>query len=349
MFGDIALLCYCPVEQPGIYKIHIPNSLLAQFIHWYHLKLGHVGATRLHDTIATHLYYPLLRTRVEEFVATCQDCNRLKLPGRGYGHLPPRNTRLLPWEEVSCDTIGPWTIHLNGRDLSFKALTTIDNVSTLCEIVRVNDGTSIEAGNKFESSWLQRYPRPDRCIHDNGSEFAYGFLRILQLYNIKNVPTTTYNPQSNAVCERMHQTIGNIIRTYVHTHPPQNEQEAAALVDKAIGVAMHAMRITVHRTLKVSPGALVFHRDMLLNIPLVANLLTIRERRQNLIDDNLRRQNAKRRHYDYKVGDWVSKLVIDPTRMDPLTEGRYQIIQVHVNGTVTIRINQNVTERINIR
>ena len=215
--------------------------------------------------------------------------------------------------------------------------------------MRVDNGTSVEVANKFESSWLHRYPRPTTCIHDNGPEFQFSFIQKLQQWGIKNVPTTSRNPQANSVCERMHQTVGNILRTYIHTHPPRNLTEARALVDKALGVAQHAMRSTIHRALRVSPGALVFHRDMLLNLPLIANLLTIADRRQQLIDDNLRRQNAKRIFHDYKVGDWVSLIIENPAKLDPRTVNRFQIVQVHVNGTVTIQRSPLVTERINIR
>jgi hypothetical protein len=45
--------------------------------------------------------------------------------------------------------------------------------------------------------------------------------------------------------------------------------------------------------MKVSPGGLVFHQDMFLDIPLLANLATIQQNRQQLIDEILRRDNLK--------------------------------------------------------
>ena len=89
----------------------------------------------------------------------------------------------------------------------------------------------------------------------------------------------------------MHQVVGNILRTLLLTNPPQNVQHAEVLVDHALATASHALRSTVHRTLGMSPGALVFHRDMLMDIPFVADLLLLREKRQTLIDYNLRREN----------------------------------------------------------
>jgi hypothetical protein len=37
---------------------------------------------------------------------------------------------------------------------------------------------------------------------------------MLNDYEVKKKPITTRNPQANAIVERVHQTIGNIIRTF---------------------------------------------------------------------------------------------------------------------------------------
>jgi hypothetical protein len=115
-----------------------------------------------------------------------------------------------------------------------------------------------------------------RCINDNGGEFTgYEFQKILNRLNIKDVRTTSRNPQSNAMCERMHQTAGSILSTLLHTAPPTDVENAAELIDEALSTAMHAMRTTVATVLGVSPGALVFARDMFLDIPLTAEWQTI--------------------------------------------------------------------------
>ena len=62
----------------------------------------------------------------------------------------------------------------------------------------------------------------------------------------------------------MHQTVGNILRTLLPT-------------------------------LGSSPGSLVFHRDMFLNIPLIADWHAITQKREHLVNENLIRENNKRR------------------------------------------------------
>jgi hypothetical protein len=80
------------------------------------------------------------------------------------------------------------------------------------------------------------------------SSLKIGFVDILVLYNVymtrevnssdktfnsywKSLALKMYsqpakNPQSNAICERMHQTVNNVLRTLVHTNPPCNMTQA---------------------------------------------------------------------------------------------------------------------------
>jgi hypothetical protein len=45
----------------------------------------------------------------------------------------------------------------------------------------------------------------------------------------------------------MHQTVGNILRTLLHGEPPQNIANAKDYVDEALSIAVHAMRVGIHR------------------------------------------------------------------------------------------------------
>jgi len=228
----------------------------------------------------------------------------------------------------------------------------IDTVSNLVELVRIDDKTSAHIARKYAQVWLTRYPWPARCIHDNGGEFiGPEFQLLLEGCRIKDVPTTSKNPQANAICERMHQTVGNVLRTLLHGQPPQQITGARAkdFIDEALAITMHAMRAGTHSTLGSSPGSLVFNRDMFLNIPLIADWHAVTKRREHLVNENLMRENKKRRRHDYAVDHRVLKKRHNPTKLGPRTVGPYRVVQTHVNGTVTIELRQGVTERINIR
>jgi hypothetical protein len=230
------------------------------------------------------------------------------------------------------------------------ALTIIDTVTNLVELVRINNKTSAHVALQFENTWLARYPRPIHCTFDQGGEFTgYPFQQMLQRHGIKGRCTTSKNPQANAICERMHQTIGNTLRALHSLHPPDGIESANHLVDTALANCLFATRAALHGGLNASPGSLAFGRDMILDIPMIADWQLIQQNRQQLIDQRLVAANKKRFSYDYNVGDDVLKLVYQPDKLSPRATGPHRIETVHTNGTVTIRLNQHTIERISIR
>lgn len=338
-----------PGDNPDTqWKIALPLNMIPQTIAFYHAILGHPGNKRLRESLQARYYHPQLRSFCERH--HCDVCQREKLDGPGYGHLPEREMHEAPWTEVAVDCIGPWKIEVNGQECELNALTCIDTCTNLVELVRLDNKTAEHCRDKFSQSWLARYPLPTRCVHDNGKEFVgYEFQRRLEVLGIKDVATTSRNPQSNAICERMHQTVGNILRTTLKSNPPQNLQQANDILDEALSTVMHALRSNVGTAIGSAPGALVFGRDMFINLPLVADWHTITNRRELIVNESLRRHNAKRRRYDYVVGQRVLKKRHKPAKLGDRTEGPYNVTQVHTNGTVTVLLRPGITERINIR
>ncbi len=88
---------------------------------------------------------------------------------------------------------------------------------------------------------------------------------------------------------------------------------------------------------------------MVLDLPLIADLQLIQERRQQLIDEQLIKANRRRFSHDYTIGDEVLKLAFKPKKLQPRATGPYRVVQVHANGTVTIRLTPHTIERISIR
>ena len=56
------------------------------------------------------------------------------------------------------DLIGPWIIQVCNRPYEFNALTVIDNVSNLVELVRIDKKTAAHVARKYAQVWLSRYP-----------------------------------------------------------------------------------------------------------------------------------------------------------------------------------------------
>ena len=200
--------------------------------------------------------------------------------------------------------------------------------------------TVILALNK---AWIEEGPGipKEGTMTDNGGEFiGHEFQSLLANAGIVHVKTTVKNPQSNAVCERMHATMGSMLRTITNSaEAPTSIEEAEHAVDNALYSCIHALRCSINQAMRTSPGALVFNRDMMIDVPLLADLDAIRGRKQQLIDANLIRENKKRIDYNYKVGDRVWIKHYDPTKMDSRLHGPYHITRIYVNGTVDVQLN----------
>jgi hypothetical protein len=154
----------------------------------------------------------------------------------------------------------------------------------------------------------------------------------MEIFSIKDVCSTSENLQSNAICERMHQTVNNVLRTLVHTNSPRNMTQARDIIDDALATAMHAMQTTIATTLGSTPGALAFAQDMFLNVPLIADWQAIACSCEHYINENLRHAYTKQRHFDYASGQQVLKKVRNPTKLGVRTKSSYIIECVHING-----------------
>ena len=347
-FGNYELVTKAVGDEQ---RIVVPQSIHDSTITWYHYILGHCGQERLVKSIRNYLHFPGLDAKVKTFVKTCDECQRYKSNGPGYGHLPPRDDYPAPFEDIAIDHMGPWTIEVPRiGSIKFHVLTIIDIATTLFEGIRVDNLDSETTALSFENCWLSRYPRPMRCLYDAAGTFtAPPFQLSLARNGILAVPITVKNPQANAIIERAHLTIGNQIRALQAANAPNNAAMAFEIADTAIASAQRAIRTAVHKSFGLSPGTFVFRRDMLLNIPTVVDLQQIQHRRQALADKNNLNENRRRRYKNYNVGDEVLILAHNPNKMEPRAIGPFTIVQVHVNGTVTIQRRPNVTERISIR
>eukprot|EP00957_Ditylum_brightwellii_P113216 8633526-Ditylum_brightwellii.AAC.1 len=147
----------------------------------------------------------------------------------------------------------------------------------------------------------------------------------------------------------MHQTVGNVLRTYLYSNPPKNITQVRGIIDQALATAMHDMQTTVETMLGSTPGALAFSRDIFLNIPLIAYWKAITACCKQHANDILYCANKKQCQYYYALGQKVLKKVRDPTKLGVRTSGPYIIEHACVSGTLSIELHPGVTKHINIR
>jgi hypothetical protein len=290
-----------------------------------------------------------MRNQITNSVTVCSTCqlNKRKT-SKTFGHLPEKEAEAIPWDKMCIDLIGPYTIRRKGqKSLICKCVTMIDPATGWFEIHQYDDKRAITVANIAEEEWFSRYPWPTQVTFDRGSEFiGHEFKKMLNDYGVKKTPITTRNPQANAIVERVHRTIGNIIRTSeLHENYLDEDDPWKGI----LAATAFAIRATYHTTLQKSPGQLVFGRDMIFNIQHTANWEYIRARKQRLIQKNYKNENKSRVPYTYHVDDKVMlRKGGTENKYEAPFSGPHKILKVNTNGTVRLRVG-SVTDTVNIR
>jgi len=212
----------------------------------------------------------------------------------------------------------------------------IDPATGWFEIVNIPNKRADYIANVLEYHWLTRYPWPTEITMDRGSEFKKEVSEALRSqFGIEVKMITTRNPQANAIVERIHQVVGDMIRTRAINGSEDIDEDFPWM--GVLSAVRHAVRSLVHTTTRATPTQLVFGRDALLNVSFEADWQYIRERKQHRIIQNNKRENATRVDYTYTVGQEVM-VKADPSRKleGVRFKGPFTVTQVNDNGTLQL-------------
>ena len=175
----------------------------------------------------------------------------------------------------------------------------IDPATGCSDMAQIPNITAAEIADITKKTWFTRYPLPQRIVFDCCTKFMSEFAKMCQNdYGLKRKPITTRNPQSNEIIKLIHQTIGNIIRTFDVYNIVNNDPWSAILAE-----TMFAVRATYHTTLQASTMQLVFDRDAILNTKHVSDWEHIQQLKQDQINRNNKLENMHRSNHQYKVGE----------------------------------------------
>lgn len=117
---------------------------------------------------------------------------------------------------------------------------------------------------------------PLKCISDQGPEFGQEFTNMLKQYGIYHATSTSCNPQGNSIKKQIHQAVGNVLRVEVNQVIPTTMHEAKLVIQRDLVRVMNACNCACNGTIGgLSAGILAFHRDIYLDIPLIADILTL--------------------------------------------------------------------------
>ncbi len=169
----------------------------------------------------------------------CQHTNARTETNRGQ-YKPWISTE--PFEDVSCDLIGPMPITEDGNRY---ALTIMDRFSKYAVVVPLSDIRADTVVQAILEKWVFVYGAPKRILSDNGTQFSSIIWKLVMMtIKTKIAFTTAYNPQANGMIERFH----DFVKKRLSIIAFQNELDywGRDSWDKYMACIVYAYNATVH-------------------------------------------------------------------------------------------------------
>ena len=155
-----------------------------------------------------------------------------------------------------------------------------------------------------------------------------------KLLKIQRLQTSSYNPQANGVCERMHKLLIDMLSHFV--------RKDAKNWDEYVPYAVMAYRAMPHSTTKYSPYYLVYGREMRLPIeddwkPSSGNVNTTEDEHEQHVSElaeRLREANKTAGQQSKMSHDTAKRYYDRHTKMEQFKKGDYVYVHnpVHKRG-----------------
>ncbi|GFT38248.1 retrovirus-related Pol polyprotein from transposon 412 [Trichonephila clavipes] len=242
------------VNKLGIeeYLIVVPEALREQIKTICHDGTsGHLGVLKTKDRLLRHFFWPKCYKEIEDFVKTCDPCQRV-------GKTNDRKKALLVtvpvisevFSKINVDACGPMPISTEGN----KYLITIMCLaSKYPDAIPVPDIASKSVVNALLQvfSWMG-FPREIQT--DQGASFMSRLtVEFFNRFGIKVSRSSVYHPQSNPV-ERFHRTVKQVLRVLCIEAAPNWESQVPA--------ALFALQTVTHESTGFSPAELVYGNNL---------------------------------------------------------------------------------------
>jgi transposase InsO family protein len=188
-------------------RIVVPVEEQKALIKSTHAEIHHQGHTKVHHVLYPLYYWPGMDATIEAVCTACARCIRANRRRKKLNlDFNPASQRelLLPRQRYGIDFYG---VH-NGEIL---VMVDLFSRETMLEFL---------PNRKMERVCQAIMKRiifsrgvPDELRSDNAPELMQGIVRqVCQYLDINQIVTGGHNPRGNAICERVNQTLGAMIR-----------------------------------------------------------------------------------------------------------------------------------------
>ena len=210
--GHVDGLSRLPMKHPTFTmegKIQIPGMEAEAVIREVH-RQGHLGEHKTWKAFNRKYVTPQGKQKCREIVRTCPECQM----GKDYkqrhepkGHIESSG----PWEVVSIDIVGPFPFDNQSQRF---IVTMMDVYSRYLIAIPVRNHTAQTVSRCLYEHVVAYFGTPRSILSDRGTEFtSLVWDSLTQILGTRIKLASPYYPQGNAVIERSHRTVNNMLRT----------------------------------------------------------------------------------------------------------------------------------------
>jgi hypothetical protein len=249
------------------------------------------------EFISRKYWWETLRDDVSTFIKKCDACAKRKTGCRATAPLGEASVALEFLDVVSLDVVGPLPVTERG---SKYLLTFTVHFTHVCEAISIARQDTENIAGEFVTKIITQFGVPMKLLTDSGASFTSALIKeTCKLLKIQKLQRSSYNPQANGVCERMHKLLIDMMSHFV--------RKDARNWDDYVPYAVMAYRAMPHCSTKYSPYYLVFGRDMRLPIEDWKPQVSTKDLGENEYERRVTLL-AKRLHEANKVAKQQSKL-----------------------------------------
>lgn len=195
------------------------------------ISSGHPGRDRTYTRLARSYYWPRMGRFVARYVKACRVCQRSKGNKSRENRLQPLPVPSTPWECIGMDFITDLPTSPQGND---AILTFIDRLTKQAHFVATNITTNAHGVAELYMQHVYRLHGLSKSIvSDRDPRFTAELYRaIFRRLGVRLDFSTANHPQTDGVTERVHRTIGQILRSAVN-HRQNNWEEILPMCEFA--------------------------------------------------------------------------------------------------------------------
>ena len=211
--------------------------------------MGHFGAKKTEDVLATHFFWPRMRRDVERFVARCNTCQKAKSRLNPHGLYMPLPIPSVPWADISMDFVLGLPRTKRGSDSVFVVVDRFSKMAHFIPCHKTDD--AIHIANLFFKEIVRLHGMPSTIVSDRDAKFLSHFWRTLwNKLGTKLLFSTTCHPQTDGQTEVVNRTLSTMLRAIL--------KQNLKMWEECLPHVEFAYNRAEHSTTKVSPFQVVY-------------------------------------------------------------------------------------------